>query len=55
MKSGLQQKYKERRIQAQLMKFLRRVKGCNRTDMVGNEIIREELQEFNLNEYYKRK
>lgn len=46
-------KAQERTIQAQEIKFLKRVKGYNRRDMIQNKIIREELRIFSLNEKIK--
>lgn len=46
------------RIQAQEMKFLRRVKGCTRHDRIRNDEVRKELKIFNINEridFYRRK
>ena len=35
------------------MRFLRGVKGCSRIDRIRNEMIRQEVQVFNLNEKIK--
>ncbi|KAJ4428996.1 hypothetical protein ANN_25992 [Periplaneta americana] len=38
------------KLQAAEMRFLRRVKGCTRRDLIRNEDIRKELNIYNINE-----